>query len=107
MTIAIKPLRLGSVASNFQVEVSQANKVRAVALAQSTNFDRSIGPSAAFKWKPVPAPAPVPDFTKVLAREPDDNWLPLVISGDLIPFMGRMLMLTPREGYPVEGVHDM
>lgn len=57
-------------------------------------------------WTPLPPPAPKPDFARVLRHEPDPNWIPAIYSGEVIPFTGRILVLDPRPGHPVDGICD-
>ncbi|KAK7917531.1 hypothetical protein PG985_011139 [Apiospora marii] len=105
-TITVQPLKTGAVASTFQVELRQKGELKALALATSTNFDRPLGPTVPTAWTPLPAPLPKPDFARVLRHEPDPNWIPAIYSGEVIPFTGRILVLDPREGNPVDGICD-
>ncbi|KAK7946210.1 uncharacterized protein PG986_010531 [Apiospora aurea] len=105
-TVAVHPLKTGALASTFQLQLSQNGELKAVALATSTNFDRALGPTVATAWTPLPPPKPKPDFKRVLRHEPDPNWVPAIYSGEVIPFAGRILVLDPREGFPVDGVCD-
>ncbi|KAI2602067.1 thioesterase family protein [Hypoxylon sp. NC1633] len=109
-TVSVTDLKLGTGTSTLQLQLSQGNKVRAVALATSTDLTRPVGPSARTAWAALqlqhpPAP-PTPDFAAVLAHRPDAHWLPTRIAGEIAPFTARVLMLYPREGFPVDGVCD-
>ncbi|KAK8023698.1 hypothetical protein PG993_011764 [Apiospora rasikravindrae] len=90
----------------FQVELSQKGEIKAFALVTSTNFDRPLGPTVSTAWNLLPPPRPKPDFDRVLKHEPDPNWVPAIYSGEVIPFTGRILVLNPREGLPVDGICD-
>lgn len=105
-TITVKALKTGAVASTFQVELRQKAEIKAVALVTSTNFDRHLGPTVPTGWTLLPPPPPKPDFERVLQHQPDPNWVPATYSGEVIPFTGRILVLDPREGFPVDGICD-
>lgn len=105
-TITITPLKVGAAASTFQLQLAQEGKPKVLAIITSTNFNKSIGPSAKTAWSLQPAPAPMPDFNRVLAHQPDENWIPGRVVGELIPLTRRKLGLLPREGFPVNGVCD-
>lgn len=105
-TITVNPLKTGAVASTFQIELKQKGELKAFALATSINFDRRLGPTVPTAWTPLPPPLPKPDFARALRHEPDPNWVPAIYSGEVIPFTGRILVLDPREGNPVDGICD-
>ncbi|KAK8064341.1 beta-ketoacyl synthase domain-containing protein [Apiospora phragmitis] len=105
-TITVSTLKTGAVASTFQVELRQKTEIKAVALVTSTSFDRPPGPTVPTAWAPLPPPRPKPDFARDLRHQPDPNWVPAIYSGEVIPFTGRILVLGPREGFPVEGICD-
>ncbi|KID84884.1 thioesterase family protein [Metarhizium guizhouense ARSEF 977] len=105
-TISINPLKTGKLACTLQAHVHQGGKLKVVALATITNFDKSLGPSIASPWKLNPPPLPKPDFKQVLAGKPDENWLPSHHAGDLAPVTGKLLALRPRTDYPVQGFTD-
>ncbi|PGH29674.1 hypothetical protein GX50_07559 [[Emmonsia] crescens] len=105
-TITIEPLRIGAAASTLQLQLSQDGKVRVLALATSTNFDKDLGPTVATAWSLHPPPPPTPDFNRVLAHQPDENWIPGLLAGEIIPLTRRKLGLHPRVGFPVDGVCD-
>ncbi|KAK2612683.1 hypothetical protein QQS21_001300 [Conoideocrella luteorostrata] len=104
--ISITPLKVGPVACTLQLQLSQAGKLRVVALATSTNFDQSLGPDATTAWSLHPPPSPKPDFDRVLAHQPDENWIPGILDGEIISVTRRKLGLHPRAGFPVAGVCD-
>ncbi|KAI2613922.1 thioesterase family protein [Hypoxylon fragiforme] len=105
-TIAIRDLKVGERTSTLQLELWQGEKMKVVALATSINMDRSNGPTHPTAWALHPPPKPVPDFAAVLAHRPDEHWLPAHFAGDVIPFTRRMLVLDPRDGFPVDGICD-
>ncbi|KAK7973280.1 hypothetical protein PG988_007414 [Apiospora saccharicola] len=100
-TIAVNPLKTGAIASTFQVELRQKGELKALALATSTNFDRPLGPT-------VPThcldPAAAAATQTRLRAHPE--WVPAIYSGEVIPFTGRILVLDPRAGNPVDGICD-
>lgn len=104
--ITVTTLKTGPVACTLQLHVTQKDKLRAVALATSTNFARSLGPSAPTAWSLHPPPRPKPNFDLVLARKPDENWIPFSIQGEVYALTGRMFSLNPRGGFPTDGVCD-
>lgn len=78
-----------------------------VALATSTNFDQPLGPSVPNVWAGLaPPPKPKPDFDRVLAGKPDDNWVPCILRGEVIPMTARILGLYPRGGFVAPGICD-
>ncbi|EFY84289.1 thioesterase family protein [Metarhizium acridum CQMa 102] len=105
-TITITPLKVGAAASTLQLQLTQEGKPRVLALVTSTNFDKDLGPTATTAWNLEPPPPPVPDFDRVLAHQPDENWIPGRVVGELIPLTHRKLDLLPRVGFPVDGICD-
>ncbi|KAH9902334.1 thioesterase family protein [Xylariomycetidae sp. FL2044] len=104
--INVTELKIGASACTLQLQLLQDDKLRAVALVTSTNFDIPAGPSAATEWRlRDPEPAPTPDFGKIEAYEPDDHWIPTRVVNEVLPFTGRLLILKARRGNPV-GVLD-
>jgi hypothetical protein len=99
-------LKLGATTSTIQLQLSQNNQIKIVALATSTNFDKPLGPTVFTAWALLPHLKPVPDFQKVLARQPENNWLPAHISGEIIPVTRSLIILNPRGGFPVDGICD-
>lgn len=104
--INVSNLRVGPVACTIQMNLMQKGRLCVTAFATSTNFERPMGPSAPTSWKLSPEPAPIPDFKHVLASQPEKNWIPFTIQGEVYPMTERMFSLSPREGFPVEGVLD-
>ncbi|KAI1394398.1 thioesterase family protein [Hypoxylon trugodes] len=104
--VTVTDLKLGLGTSTIQLVLSQSGKTKVLALATSTNFDKPVGPSAPTAWSFHPPPKPAPDFAKVLAHQPDENWIPARILGDVLPFTHRILYLNPREGFKFDGVCD-
>ncbi|KAF3014755.1 hypothetical protein E8E14_009996 [Neopestalotiopsis sp. 37M] len=106
-TIQITPMKLGAANSILQLELSQNGLTRIFALITTTNFDKSLGPTVATAWSLLPPPTrPTPDFDRVAAHQRDLNWVPAILSGEIIPFTRRMLVLDPYGGFPVDGVCD-
>jgi len=50
---------------------------------------------------------PAPDWTKISKNQPDNNWLPAFVDGELMPYTHRMMQLSPRGGSPIAGLCDM
>lgn len=105
-TVTVSVLKLGATACTLQLQLSQNGKIRVVALAISTNFDRPLGPTAPTGWTLLPPPEPKPDFDRVLANQPEDNWIPARVEGEIIPLTGRIFVLYPRTGLRSEGICD-
>lgn len=78
-----------------------------VALATSTDFDQTLGPSVHNAWTGLaPPPKAKPDFDRVLENKPDENWVPCLLKGEVIPMTGRILGLYPRGGFVAPGICD-
>lgn len=105
-TITIVPLKIGATTSTLQLQLSQNGQTKVVALATSINFEKPVGPTVATDWTLLPPPKPVPRFDHVLAHRPEENWVPARLEGEIIPMTGRILVLDPRGGFPVDGVCD-
>ncbi|KAI1186297.1 thioesterase family protein [Nemania serpens] len=105
-TITVTPLKLGATTCTIQLQLSQKSQIKAVALANSTNFDKPLGPTAPTAWTLLPPPKPVPDFQKVVAKQPEQHWLPAHLSGEIIPVTRALIILNPRGGFPVDGTCD-
>ncbi|KAK2595384.1 hypothetical protein QQS21_006920 [Conoideocrella luteorostrata] len=104
--ITITALKIGSVTSTLQLQLSQGGKVKVIALATSTNFDQTIGPSASTDWRLLPPPQPTPDFNRIISYQPEANWLPARLEDSVVPGLGRINVLYPRVGFPTNGVCD-
>lgn len=105
-TITVSVLKLGAAACTLQLQLSQKGKIKAFALATSTNFDRHLGPTVPTGWTLLPPCGPIPDFDRILANKPEDNWIPVRVEGEVIPLTRRILALDPRAGFPTKGVID-
>ncbi|KAI0413420.1 thioesterase family protein [Xylaria grammica] len=105
-SITVIPLKLGATTCTIQLHLSQNGQLKVIASATSTNFDRQLGPTASTAWRLLPPAKPVPDFQRVLARLPDDNWLPARYTGDIIATTKNLIVLNPRGGFPVDGICD-
>ncbi|KAI1277182.1 thioesterase-like superfamily-domain-containing protein [Xylaria sp. FL0933] len=107
-TITITTLRTGAATSTIQLQLAQEGQVKVIALATATNFDRVLGPTVPVPVTRIlyPPPGPVPDFERVLAQKPEQNWIPFQVSGEIIPFTRRILALNPRDGFRHEGICD-
>ncbi|KAI0199437.1 thioesterase family protein [Astrocystis sublimbata] len=86
--ITVANLKLGATSSTIQLQLSQTNQLRVVALANSTNFDKPVGP------------------TQVLPTQPEKHWLPAHVSGEILNVTSNLIVLNPRGGFPVDGVCD-
>ncbi|KAK5624412.1 hypothetical protein RRF57_000128 [Xylaria bambusicola] len=93
-TITITVLRTGAATSTVQLQLAQEGQVRVIALATAINFDRVLGPT------------PTPDFDGVLAHQPDPNWIALRVSGEIIPFTCRILVLNPCNSFQYDSICD-
>lgn len=103
-TIKVTPLKLGAGTSTLQLNVYQKDKLTVVALATSVNFDKPFGPSADMKFRLNPPIKSLPDFEKAMASQPQPDWIGGYTDGEVMPCMGRLFSLIPREGYPTDGV---
>lgn len=94
--------------TDFKILRRQDDKVKVFALANSTNFDKPLGPTvtAPASWNFSPPTKPKPDFEAVLAHRPDPNWIPAGYDGEILPMTGRLLVLDPRGGFADDGVCD-
>ena len=106
-SITVTDLKAGAITSTIQLVLSQKGKARAIAIATSINFDTPVGPSSEAGWRPSPSLKPTPRFDRVLAGQPDGNWIPACLAGEVIPFTKRLIVLHPREGHIVDGVLDL
>ncbi|KAH8774485.1 thioesterase family protein [Diaporthe sp. PMI_573] len=90
--IKVIPLKVGGTVSTLQLQLLQGDKVKIIAIANSTNFDVVLGPTASAPecWKFSPTLKPKPDFD----------------AGEILPVTGRLLVLDPRDGFPDNGVCD-
>ncbi|KAK7746424.1 hypothetical protein SLS53_002383 [Cytospora paraplurivora] len=105
-TITIVPLKIGATISTLQLQLSRNGLTKVIALATSTNFEKPVGPTVPTAWTLLPPPKPVPKFDYVLAHQPEDNWVPARLDGEIIPMTRRILVLDPRGGFPVDGICD-
>ena len=76
ITITVIDLKVGKGTSTIQLQLTQKDKLKVIAIATFTNFSQSVGPTAKTDWAFRPPPKPVPNFEKILAHESDENWLP-------------------------------
>jgi hypothetical protein len=102
----VTTLKLGAALSTLQLQLSQNGKIRIIALATSTNFDESLGPTAPTALSLHPPPDPKPDFDRVWAHQREENWIPGRLIGEINPVTGRILILYPRTGFSVDGICD-
>ncbi|GAB1318166.1 Thioesterase domain-containing protein [Madurella fahalii] len=106
-TITVSVLRTGAATSTLQLQFSQKGQIKVLAIVTSINFDKPLGPSVPAAWTLLPPPKPKPDLKGcIAARRPDGNWLPARMSGEILNVTGNMLVLNPRGGFPVDGIHD-
>lgn len=73
MTITVVNLKLGKGTSTNQLQLTQKDKSRVIAIASFKNFGQPVGPTVKTDWAFHSPPKPVPNFEKVLAHQPDDN----------------------------------
>ena len=106
MTITVVDLKVGKATCTIQMQLTQKEKLKVIAIATSTNFDQSVGSTAKTDWAFHPPPKPVPNFEKILAHKPDDNWLPAILAGEILPFTRRQLILNDRGGHTTAGICD-
>lgn len=110
-TITITDLKVGRGTSTIQLHLTQPQRapdqLKIAATATSINFEALHGPSAPTDWQFQPQPKPLPDWRKLETNQPDENWLSVVVDGEVMPFTRRMMQLNPRGGFPVAGVCDM
>ncbi|KPM46155.1 hypothetical protein AK830_g252 [Neonectria ditissima] len=104
LEITITDLKRGAVHCTIQLQLSQEGQLKAIATATSTNFNEPLGPTVTTDWILDPPPKPTPNFAKIKASEPDENWIPGRIAGEVIPISRHMLVLSPRGGFPVAGM---
>ncbi|KAI0505279.1 thioesterase-like superfamily-domain-containing protein [Xylaria bambusicola] len=107
-TITITVLRTGAATSTIELQLAQEGQVRVIALATAINFDRVLGPTVPLPIARTlyPPAKPAPDFDGVLAHKSDPNWIPLRVSGEIVPFTRRILVLNPRDGFQHDGICD-
>ncbi|KAF5024506.1 hypothetical protein F66182_3446 [Fusarium sp. NRRL 66182] len=105
-TIIVTDLKRGATTCNIQLRLVQDDQTKVMAFASSTNFSQSLGPGAQTDWAFHPPPKPAPSFAKVLAREPDENWIPVFLHGQIFPLPRHWTYLIPRGGFPVAGVYE-
>jgi hypothetical protein len=105
-TINITPLRVGTLVSTLQLQLSQKGKIKAVAIATSTNFGKPVGPTASPVFALLPPTKPVPKLDLIAAQKPEPHWLLVTLAGEVTPFTGRLLSLNPRGGHIIDGVCD-
>jgi hypothetical protein len=106
MTITVVDLKVGKATCTIQLQLTQKDKLRVIAIATSTNFNQSVGSTAKTDWAFHPPPKLVPNFEKILAHMPDDNWLPAILAGEILPFTRRQLVLNARGGHTTAGICD-
>ena len=108
--ITITDLKIGRGYSTIQMYLTQPNSApsqpKIAATATSINFDTSHGPAATADWKLQPQPRPSPDWSRIETNQRDENWLPVIVEGEVMPFTRRMMQLNPRGGFPVNGICD-
>jgi hypothetical protein len=106
MKITVVDLKVGKATSTIQLQLTQKDKLKVIAIATSTNFDQSAGPTVKTDWAFHPPPKPVPNFEKIVVHKPDDNWLPAILAGEILPFTRRQLILNARGGHTTAGICD-
>jgi acyl-CoA thioesterase FadM len=104
--IKVVDLKIGRGSCFIQLTLHQNNEPRCTALATSTNFSISTGPTASTSIPFYPALRPLPNFEHVETNIPDENWLPSKTHGQILPFLKRMTFLYPIDGHPTPGIID-
>jgi hypothetical protein len=104
-TIKITDLKVGKGTNFIQLEFMQNGVTKVIALATSTNFSFEFGPSAKTTVS-FPGLKPKPDFKKVEAHEPDENWIPAKMTGELLNIGKHSTLLYPAEGQTTDGTID-
>ncbi|KAF4461065.1 hypothetical protein FALBO_12132 [Fusarium albosuccineum] len=105
--ITVTDLKEGGVHCTIQLQLTQGGQLKAIALATSINFDKPVGPTVATDWAlNPPPPTPAPNFAKVLANEPDENWIPGSVNGEVAPLTRHILALNARGGFQIAGIAD-
>jgi hypothetical protein len=105
-TINITPVKTGGAVSVFQVQLSQKDQLKVLALVTTTNFTKSLGPSHPTTWKLHPPPAPIPDFSLVENGKSEPNWLSMTKVGEVLSATEQLTSLQPRAGLPHDGIID-
>jgi acyl-CoA thioesterase FadM len=105
-TIKVTDLKIGRGSCFIQLALSQNNEPRCTALATSTNFTISTGPTAPTTIPFHPDLPPSPNFHDIEANLPDENWLRSKTHGEILPFLKRMTFLYPVDGHPTPGIID-
>ena len=105
-TIKITNRKIGKGSCFIQIDLSQNGVEMCTALATSTNFDISVGPTAKTAVAILPPPRATPDFAKVEAFQPDENWIPSKLDGELFNILKRMTYLYPIDGFQTDGIVD-
>lgn len=107
-TVTVATLKLGAALSTIQLHLSQNGKPRVIALATSTNFDNSLGPTVSTTGLSLHPPSPPkPDFDRVWAHLQEPNWIPGNLVGEVTPVARRVLGLYPRTGFTTDGICDI
>lgn len=104
--ITVTDLKRGDTYCTIELKVAQKGLIKVIAHATSTNFSQALGPTEITQWKFDPPPKPVPDFVKISANQPDENWLPGRVNGDILPLTRHMLTLNARGGFETPGILD-
>ncbi|KAI1880300.1 hypothetical protein JX265_001921 [Neoarthrinium moseri] len=99
-------LKIGARTSTLQLQLSQDKQVKVIAIVTATNFDAPLGPTVPTAWSLLPAPKPVPDFSRIVNRQSDPYWLPTHLSGEILDVTKRLLFLHPRGSHRVDGICD-
>lgn len=105
-TIRVTDLKLGQASSFIQLDLSQNGESKCTALATSTNFSQRLGPTAQTNVGFSPALRPNPEFARIEASLPDQDWIPSKTKGDLLPLLKRLTFLYPTNGHPTTGIID-
>lgn len=91
-TIKVQTLKIGPLSSTLQLHLIQDDKVRALAVVTTTNFDKDVGPSASAGWTLNPPAQPKPNFQLMRAGKQDANgYLPILSDNGFAPQLATYL----------------
>lgn len=104
--VVVTELRTASAMTFLNLVMEVDGKTTARSTVTTMNFDWAPIPTVPTDWKLLPEPKPVPDWRKVAANEAEENWIPLTVYHDVIPFTRRMTELQPRGGMTKKSIVD-
>jgi hypothetical protein len=99
-------LKIGRGSCFIQLDLNQDGEPRCTALATSTNFTVALGPTAKTNISFLPPLRPSPNWERIEANEPDENWIPSKTEGEVFPFLKHLTFLYPIDGQQTDGIID-